>query len=349
MAPDFAAGRELVRALAQADALADVTRLSDEDETRVSLGLAGDRAARSGRCSTPTCGLRRRSGGCLVICGWEGERESVDRRRALSAPLLRAGGAAPLGRRPGRAWEHGPLRGPVPARRADRPRLHGRDARDLAHLVAPRRALPRPSAARSSGACAPQGTPGIVMCHLSHAYRDGASLYFTFVARARARRGDRAVAGGEGGGLRGDRRHRRHDHPPPRGRPRPRALHGAPRWARLGLEALRAVKERLDPAGIMNPGKLLPERRLVPARAAAALLLGGLGDARRAGRPRRARRAPGAVLLDRVADELADRRHRGDRDVDEAAPGRRAAGRPTGSRTGRSKSPFSATVIGESG
>jgi len=28
---------------------------------------------------------------------------------------------------------------------------------------------------------------------------------------------------------------------------------------RMGIEALRALKERLDPAGIMNPGKLLPE------------------------------------------------------------------------------------------
>ena len=32
---------------------------------------------------------------------------------------------------------------------------------------------------------AAQGTPGIVFCHLSHAYRDGASLYFTFIAPAR--------------------------------------------------------------------------------------------------------------------------------------------------------------------
>ncbi len=29
--------------------------------------------------------------------------------------------------------------------------------------------------------------------------------------------------------------------------------------ARLGLEVLRALVQRCDPAGIMNPGKLLPD------------------------------------------------------------------------------------------
>ena len=36
-----------------------------------------------------------------------------------------------------------------------------------------------------AGAMAAQGTEGIVMCHVSHAYRDGASLYFTFACPAR--------------------------------------------------------------------------------------------------------------------------------------------------------------------
>ncbi len=32
-----------------------------------------------------------------------------------------------------------------------------------------------------------------------------------------------------------------------------------------GVEALRALKAELDPAGIMNPGKLLPSVQLAPA------------------------------------------------------------------------------------
>src|SRR4029453_3398937 len=87
IAEDFEAGREIVRDLAQRHEAPDVLRLSDEEETRVSLQL------------------RRRGGGCLMVCGWEGESESVSRRRRLSQARLRHGGAVPLGRSAGNSWQ----------------------------------------------------------------------------------------------------------------------------------------------------------------------------------------------------------------------------------------------------
>jgi alkyldihydroxyacetonephosphate synthase len=102
-----------------------------------------------------------------------------------------------------------------------------------------------------------QGTPGLVMCHISHLYETGASLYFTLLARQREgaeieqwravkrAAGDAILAGG------GTITHHHavgRDHAP---------------WMEReigaqGVEALRALKAWLDPAGIMNPGRLLP-------------------------------------------------------------------------------------------
>ena len=101
-----------------------------------------------------------------------------------------------------------------------------------------------------------QGTPGLVFCHLSHAYADGASLYFTFVARARA--GDeieqwRAVKRAACGGDSRRRRTITHHH----GVGRDHAPYMEAEIGRSGLDVLRAVKAQLDPNGIMNPGKLL--------------------------------------------------------------------------------------------
>ena len=107
------------------------------------------------------------------------------------------------------------------------------------------------------------------MCHVSHLYATGASLYFTFVAAesadpmaqwrsVKSAATEAIVAGGgtithhHGVGV---------DHAP---------------WlsaeiGELGVGVLRAIKAELDPAGILNPGKLLPPLHGSPGALAGAL------------------------------------------------------------------------------
>ena len=152
------------------------------------------RAARRARSSTRYLRLRRRSGGCLMIVGFEGER-GVGRAapRAGGAQAARAAAPSTSARRAGRSWERGRYHGP-----------YLRDTLlDLGAMVETLETshtwsrLDELYTARSAPRSAPrspaQGTPGLVFCHLSHAYPDGASLYFTFIARARPGRRDRAV------------------------------------------------------------------------------------------------------------------------------------------------------------
>ena len=78
-APGFAEGAEIVRSLAQEDQVPDVVRLSDRDETEVSLAMAGLQGVRRAGLER-YLKLRRRESGCMLIAGWEGERESAGRR-----------------------------------------------------------------------------------------------------------------------------------------------------------------------------------------------------------------------------------------------------------------------------
>jgi alkyldihydroxyacetonephosphate synthase len=255
MAADFASGAEVVRSLAQADVLPDVVRVSDQGETRLSLALSGTAGAKRALLSS-YLRLRRRAAGCLIICGWEGEPEAVERRRALSARVLRSGGAAALGGAPGRAWERGRYEAPY---LRDELLDHGYlvETLETAHTWSRLGRLYDEVRAAIGAALATQGTPGIVICHLSHAYRDGASLYFTFLARRRPGaeveqwRSVKAAACEaivEAGGTITHHHAVGRDHAP--------YMHAE--VGELGIEVLRAVKERLDPTGIMNPGKLIP-------------------------------------------------------------------------------------------
>ena len=255
MAESFEAGGEIVRELAQGGLLPDVIRVSDEEETRISLELSGaERLA--GRLLDRYLALRRRRGGALVIVGVEGEGESVARRRALVARGLRAGGAVYLGQGPGRAWERARYAGPY-LRDALLDAGAMAETLETAHTWSRLQQLYRAVGTAIRGALERQGTPGIVFCHISHAYPDGASLYFTFIARQRHGdevqqwQGVKAAACeaivAAGGTI-------THHHAVGRDHaPYMTAEIGA-----SGVELLRAAKERLDPAGIMNPGKLLP-------------------------------------------------------------------------------------------
>jgi alkyldihydroxyacetonephosphate synthase len=255
IAEDFEAGAEIVRALAQGPGLPDVIRVSDEEETEVSLALSGPRGTAAALFDR-YLGLRRRRGGCLMVVGHEGDREAVARRRALAVRGLRAGGAVYLGQAAGRSWEHGRFQGPY---LRDTLMEMGAmvETLETSHTWSRLRDLRLAVGNAVRDSLAGQGTPGLVFCHLSHAYADGASLYFTFIARALRgeeieqwrlvkRAACEAIVAG-GGTI-------THHH----GVGRDHVPYMAAEVGATGIEALRALKERLDPAGIMNPGKLLP-------------------------------------------------------------------------------------------
>jgi alkyldihydroxyacetonephosphate synthase len=254
MAESFEAGAEVVRALAQGPGLPDVIRVSDEEETEVSLSLSGPRGLAGGLFGG-YLGLRRRRKGALIIVGFEGEEESVARRRALAVRALRRGGAAYLGQAAGRSWEHGRYQGPYL-----RDTLIGMGAMvetlETSHTWSRLSELHAAVGRAIRDSLAGQGTPGLVFCHLSHAYPDGASLYFTFISRSRQgeeveqwRQVKRAAS--EAIVASGATITHHHavgrDHVP----------YMEAEIGKAGLEVLRAVKEQLDPTGIMNPGKLL--------------------------------------------------------------------------------------------
>jgi alkyldihydroxyacetonephosphate synthase len=249
MFPGFGAGAEALRRLEQGGAAPDVARLSDEDETRLGLGLTGPRGVRASALSAY---LRARgvAQGALAIVGWAGPEEAVRARREAAVEALRDAGGVALGQPAGRAWVRS---------RFDGPYLRD-DLMDRGVMVETLETATTWAQLftlyRAVGDVLREHAP-IVACHISHLYPTGASLYFTFMARAR--RGEELeqwaavkTAACEAivaaGGTITHHHAVGHDHAPYVG-----AEIGA-----TGVAALRALKGELDPAGIMNPGKLLP-------------------------------------------------------------------------------------------
>ncbi len=237
--PSFAAGADAMRTLAQSGLLPTVIRLSDEAESAINLARPDAIGAQA-------------AGGCLMITGYEGEPAANAAKRAAVTALLEQLGGTCVGTEPGESWAHGRFNAP-----------YLRDSMlDVGVLVetletatwwSNRDALyagVKTALEQSLG----EGT--MVLCHISHVYETGCSLYFTVAAKegddalaqwqkAKAAACDAIVATGatithhHAVGT---------DHKP---------------WltaeiGELGGSVLRAVKADLDPTGVLNPGVLIP-------------------------------------------------------------------------------------------
>ena len=251
----FEEGCAAFRAVEQGHVAPDVARLSDEDETRMAMAMSshGGLAERLGRAYLAR---RGHGSGCIAILGWEGEAGDVARRAADTRRALREAGGVSLGQRPGQSWLRSRYLGPY---QRDELLDRGAFAETLETATTWSNLAALHGAVRTAlrEALTERGTPPLVTCHVSHLYSTGASLYFTFLARAQrgeeldqwaaAKRAAMEAIVAAGGTI---THHHAvgHDH----------AEWLAAEIGELGVEALRAVKARLDPAGIMNPGKLLP-------------------------------------------------------------------------------------------
>jgi alkyldihydroxyacetonephosphate synthase len=241
--PDFATGAAALRAVAQTRTGPTVIRLSDEAETGVNLA------------TTEHIGGQQITGGCLAITVFEGTAAHTDSRRAETHALLAAHGGTSLGAEPAQAWEHGRFGAPY---LRDSLLAVGALCETLETATSWSNVAALKAAVTDAlvGSLSESGTNALVLCHISHVYPTGASLYFTVVAGQRGNpieqwRAAKAAASEaimRAGGTITHHHAVGADHRP----------WMATEIGDLGVRVLHAVKDCLDPAGILNPGKLIP-------------------------------------------------------------------------------------------
>ncbi len=253
--PSWQQGMDAVRAIVQGGLPVSMLRLSNPQETDTTLALSGKSWVEAARRGLDFMGFGE--GRCLLIFGVTGTSAHLRRTRRDAAALVREFGGLFVGTLVGHTWEKSRFLSPY---------LRNTLWERGAAIDTLETALPWSQAAAASqaipqavvDAAAAKGERVLTFAHLSHVYRDGVSIYTTYLFRRQAdpdamlemwqaMKHQASLALQSYGGTISHQHGVGLDHAPylP-------AEKGA-----LGIQAIRAVCRAFDPEGMMNPGKLV--------------------------------------------------------------------------------------------
>ncbi len=254
--PGWGAGQEVCRRILQEAIPVEVLRLSDPEETSLATTLASlsPLASRAGRL---LFSLRRFRHGCLLLLGWCGAAQQVTLAQQAAARVWRAAGGIAVGRAGWRRWRADRFRHPY---LRDSVVSGGWGTDTLETAAAWSRLEGVYGAVREAvrGSGERMGARVAVCCHLSHAYRDGASLYFTFfwpLSRGRELAAWAALKAAATEALLAAGGTLTHHH----GVGRIHAQQLEREVGRAGGETLGAIVRTLDPEAVLGPGVLLAD------------------------------------------------------------------------------------------
>jgi len=253
--PDWDSAVEAMRAIVQNDVPLSMLRLSNEVETETQLRLAGHpELIRWLQRYLGMRGIQARQ--CMLMMGLTGSLAEVRRMRREALAIARRFRGVHVGKAMGKAWARNRFRGPL-LRNALWELGYAADTVETSVNWPKTTPLMRAIEQAAQDALAADNERVHAFTHLSHVYRQGCSIYSTFVYRAagdadanlerwrrlKTRVSETIVAHGgtishqHGVGV---------DHAP----------YLAAEKGALGMDLIRAMVRELDPEGIMNPGKL---------------------------------------------------------------------------------------------
>lgn len=263
--PDFKSGLDAIHECHRADCMPTVTRLNDPKKTALSFAFKHpktgikDKIAKAFKWYIGNVKKIDFNQCCLMVVKYEGTPQAFNRIKNRVTAIYKKHRGVCLGAEPGRSFAK--VKFDFPHLRdyvMDRSIMA--DVSETATTWDNLRTLHESGLADVEQAIKDTGVDAWVGCHLSHSYRTGASLYFTFGCLQREGREIEQYlyvkkaaedAFMKNGGTLSHHHAVGTEHLP---------------WVEedlspTGLKAVKALKAGLDPNDIMNPGKIIPSEK----------------------------------------------------------------------------------------